>query len=153
MAQLEIPKYELTRSDTVDQRGFRYRLEFEEERPLGLATVIFEELPAVSGITAHALEPLGLEQHDTVAEITSFFPNGLYYDREKGNGYMRNGVGTRLLDLIIGDCIEESATALHVTTHVPMMQGFLRKHNFSVYELTGNLFYAMVKYLRQTRNL
>ncbi len=100
-------------------------------------------------IKEKALEE-NLREDDLCAKIENFFPNGTDLDRDYKNDkeYMRKGVGTRVLNLIIEDCKKKNIKFLYLKTATDSMINFSRKNGFNEYPSEYgfmNIFYKLIE--------
>ena len=127
-------QFEVERSDLEirDRTGYSYRFIFKEDRPEGLATVLFYPIGDCNIALLTRLQELGLQPSQIVAHLNEFYPNGMGIP--DNSPLMGQGVGTAALELIVADAKERDAQAMRVfSTGRPGMVTFMDKHGFETY--------------------
>lgn len=114
--------------------GIKYWLIFEDsKRPIGEAELIFEKVGDENiseGLNRLLLER-GLKPGTVVAYINSFYPHG--YGKSEEDipvEFMRQGVGSMLLERIVKDALKRNAKVSYTETYNNSMQKFCLKKGF-----------------------
>lgn len=133
MPQLSVPEFEIARSGLGLFTGYHYTIIFQEDRPHGDAEVILKPVSHFGPLGIYEVFQKGeLRPDDIAANLNQFYPNGKGLD-EKSGKYMRQGVGSMVLERIVEDCLEHDAKVMVAFTGQDSMKSFLLKHGFTPY--------------------
>lgn len=130
---------------SLPRHGYGYFVK-SQGRPEGDARIYFFSLGNLRRSPfrqlCSVLEVEGLQSNNIVAGLVNFYPNGRKVCRQ----YMRQGVGSRLLERIIQDLKEQDAQALFLATRTPTMISFVEKKGFKYVADTilGTEFYLLL---------
>jgi hypothetical protein len=122
------------RIDKSDQSwGISYSIQHTGKRSRGEVAISFNKVSEIeeSKIRRKALS-LGLSKSDIVATIDSFYPNGKTgsHDLNPLVPYMRQGIGSRILERVIKDAKAHGAKLILVETGQASMKSFLEKKDY-----------------------
>ena len=145
MQQTAKPEFRVERSEIYWTTGYDYKFIFEEDRPNGDAQLILNRLRSNQSLTKYiGIENLGLNPDDVHAHLNEFYPNGRGLDEQSGE-YMRQGIGTEALELIINDALEQNARVMFVYTSKESMIKFLDKNGFTFYGPNDRMAYKLLE--------
>lgn len=67
-----------------------------------------------------------MNSNDIFAQPVEFYPNGKKVNEITGK-YMKEGIGSKILDILISDSLKQDAKVMFVFTDKVSMKSFLRK--------------------------
>lgn len=126
-------RVEFVITDSGGRRRYHYTTQFNDGRQ-GEAQLLLMQLgepPYEFPMEITAVQN-GLKEGDWFAGLTEFSPHG-NREEEALLPFMRQGVGSNLLESIVEDAVEADCCILFVATKSPSMVAFLNKHGFVCY--------------------
>jgi hypothetical protein len=139
MQRNETHQFDLERKWNPYSKGYRYLLEFDSKyrRPTGNIFVVYKKLDCYKNKDSEYHRKLyslftqhGLSDHDRLAHIVHFFPNG-NLEEEILKAYENHGVGTKILNTIEKDAEGFSVNGFFMVTN-KNTKDFLVKRGYRV---------------------
>ncbi len=111
--------------------GIFYRVMHDDERS-GEVRVVYSAVLDYEGTIKDKAVELGLSPEELIAQITDFYPNGKTGDWSDDAivPFMRQGVGSELLERVVEDSVTKGARLMYVETGKDSMRAFLQKKGF-----------------------
>lgn len=139
---MDVP-YTLDRKQDLQERWLDYVVMPHVPRPQGYVTLIVGQASGHIGDDAQKMfRSLGVHPTDTVTNISSFYPNSVLAQENSGD-YMREGVGSSVLDDLVKEMLLRDSKMMFVFTGKLSMKAFIGKQGFERYK--GTLYYRLLQ--------